>query len=305
MPTYICEHRYKEDSKSFKKIKNWTSCIPVELRDQDEDANFTHYPTPLPNQSLRRVPSPFLRGEKGPGGVGQGEGMEVMDKEQWKYHASEPRAQQQHAPAQQQQPRPAQQPSAGGGQPHQEQARPSDPTKIVRLGKDMTSMPELAARQEHFDKLPDSLSAWSSSPSRRANDELTQAVPRTGKHFKGDAGEGDLLWFASPPIRITPREPVRNSLAYLDFVAKKGTLPTTNGTAHVRADLAGQDGATRDESVEEKQIRLRTSFARQTWRQLMVVRRSPRAHRGVALEHWVLHPITRYKPTAKSASSTS
>lgn len=34
-PTYIVEHRWNEDGKAFSKIKNWSSCVPEELRNKD------------------------------------------------------------------------------------------------------------------------------------------------------------------------------------------------------------------------------------------------------------------------------
>lgn len=64
MPLYVCEHRYKDDIKQFKKIKSWSSCIPEEIRAHEYD--FEPYADGHVDQ-LARVKSPFVRGVPGPG----------------------------------------------------------------------------------------------------------------------------------------------------------------------------------------------------------------------------------------------
>lgn len=64
MPLYVCEHRYKDDAKQFKKIKSWSSCIPEEIRAHEYD--FEPYADNHVDQ-LARVKSPFTRGVPGPG----------------------------------------------------------------------------------------------------------------------------------------------------------------------------------------------------------------------------------------------
>ncbi|KAH9440472.1 hypothetical protein Pst134EB_031084 [Puccinia striiformis f. sp. tritici] len=59
-PTYICEHRYKDDQYSFKKIKNWDSCVPSNIRTEGHDENFQAYPNIQQVANLLRLPSPFL-----------------------------------------------------------------------------------------------------------------------------------------------------------------------------------------------------------------------------------------------------
>ncbi|CAH7685913.1 hypothetical protein BY996DRAFT_4575204, partial [Phakopsora pachyrhizi] len=61
MPTYICEHRYKDDVYGFKKIKNWESCVPSNVRNEATEENFVPYPTPLQVSSLVKLKSPFLK----------------------------------------------------------------------------------------------------------------------------------------------------------------------------------------------------------------------------------------------------
>lgn len=81
MPLYVVEHRYKEDVKTFKKIKNWSSCIPDQIRAHEYEM------IPYPHdriEILKRIKSPFMRGIVGPGGIG--EGAEEEDEEQSRYH---------------------------------------------------------------------------------------------------------------------------------------------------------------------------------------------------------------------------
>jgi chromatin structure-remodeling complex subunit RSC1/2 len=58
MPLYVCEYRYKDDVKSFKKIKSWSSCVPDEIRKHEYDYEpYADDRTDLP----AKVKSPFVR----------------------------------------------------------------------------------------------------------------------------------------------------------------------------------------------------------------------------------------------------
>lgn len=57
---YICEHRYKDDDYTFKKIKNWDSCAPSNVRTEGHDENFVPFPSAQSSTSMVRVDSPFL-----------------------------------------------------------------------------------------------------------------------------------------------------------------------------------------------------------------------------------------------------
>lgn len=93
LPLYICEHRYKDDDYTFKKIKNWESCAPSNIRTEGHEENFQAFPTPLPVNTLVRVDSPFLipatthlqaNGE--PIILSPTELMKVLPKDQVKHH---------------------------------------------------------------------------------------------------------------------------------------------------------------------------------------------------------------------------
>ncbi|GAA5854738.1 hypothetical protein JCM8547_004051 [Rhodosporidiobolus lusitaniae] len=63
MPLYVCEHRYKDDVKAFKKIKNWNTCVPEEVRKNEYE--FEPYQDDH-TDSLGRVKSPFIGGPGAP-----------------------------------------------------------------------------------------------------------------------------------------------------------------------------------------------------------------------------------------------
>lgn len=81
MTLYVCEHRYRDETRSFKKIKNWQSCLPEEVRKHEYTLE-PHRDDGV--ESLVRVPSPFVRGIKGPGGLG--DPTDGPEDDQIKYH---------------------------------------------------------------------------------------------------------------------------------------------------------------------------------------------------------------------------
>jgi len=66
IPLYVCEYRYKDDVKSFKKIKSWNSCVPEQIRhnEYDFEAYADEHVDVLP-----KIKSPFIRGVVGTGGL--------------------------------------------------------------------------------------------------------------------------------------------------------------------------------------------------------------------------------------------
>lgn len=84
MPLYVCEHRYKPSLKSFKRIKTWISCLPEEVRKKDYAIKENGGGAV---ESLSKIASPFVRGIKGSGGIG--EAMEKEEEEQTKYHLAQ------------------------------------------------------------------------------------------------------------------------------------------------------------------------------------------------------------------------
>lgn len=65
MAIYVCESRYKYDSKTFKKIKAWETCLPELVKKLDYDWT----PHVDGREVLKRVESPFAHGMDGTGGI--------------------------------------------------------------------------------------------------------------------------------------------------------------------------------------------------------------------------------------------
>ena len=51
---YVCEARYNEEARRFKKIKTWASCLPDEVRDKDYEMDLFNTP-----RRLKKIPSPI------------------------------------------------------------------------------------------------------------------------------------------------------------------------------------------------------------------------------------------------------
>ncbi|KAM0792748.1 hypothetical protein ACM66B_002524 [Microbotryomycetes sp. NB124-2] len=81
VPLYICEHRYKDDVRSFKRIKNWLTCIPEDVRKKEYP--FEKWSDGHVDQ-LKHIPSPFVRGIKGAGEIG--ESLEAVEDDQAKFY---------------------------------------------------------------------------------------------------------------------------------------------------------------------------------------------------------------------------
>ncbi|QRW05872.1 bromodomain associated protein [Ceratobasidium sp. AG-Ba] len=67
-PLYVCESRYDSSSKTFSRIKNWTSCIPDGVRRPTNSSDWEYMPilkfaSPSNKPVVpRKLPSPFLKG---------------------------------------------------------------------------------------------------------------------------------------------------------------------------------------------------------------------------------------------------
>lgn len=51
--------------------------------------------------------------------------------------------------------------------------------------------------------------------------QVEKLPPETTQHFDRDPDTNKLLWFASPPMNVTPAPTPKYSLAYLHFLATK------------------------------------------------------------------------------------
>ncbi|KAL8276216.1 hypothetical protein RQP46_011377 [Phenoliferia psychrophenolica] len=259
MPLYVCEHRYKETVKSFKKIKSWTQCVPDEIRKYDYEMDL--FPNELVD-ALKKVKSPFVRGIAGPGGIGVS--MEREEEEQGKYHF------------------------LPGGEPATLQK-----LKAVKEANDAAIAAEKAAeraaeRAAAKAKAPASLSLYGSEPAPTphppiarvppparaapapppapvlpppppidptltpaelaASKESFQPLPTFTKDKFRTNDKGDILWFVAPPLALPPAPKPHHSLDYLYWRAQKmaqkrpGNALNGSGDDDVDVDMTDASG---------------------------------------------------------------
>ncbi|EJT98987.1 hypothetical protein DACRYDRAFT_110317 [Dacryopinax primogenitus] len=190
-PLYICDSRYNDKEKAFVKIKNWNSCIPDELRKMDF----------MPVQPfertivLRRVPSPFLIGGKGPGKIGEPEAAQLREDDSEKERDRDTKRKRLDT------------------QPYDTQSRAAAATaNIFQWG------PTAAERKSAEDRTV--ITAAGGAGQLQASGVVIETLPpETVMHFARDLETGSMLWFAGPPMLMARARPLRHSLAYLAYKA--------------------------------------------------------------------------------------
>lgn len=243
IPLFVCEHRYKDDVKAFKKIKSWASCIPEEIRVHEYD--FEPFEDGRVEQ-LTRVKSPFVRGMAGPGRLSGAAASapayhfsqdgKPQTAEEAKATVPEARAH----PASSLAPTVAQ-PTAGFDTPAPV-PQPTFPSLAAQAPviPSLSSLPpsssdfavepvgapspastpaEQAASLEDFAPLPASLSA---SPSRCLSTSICpdRRPSHAESKFRSDA-LGDVLWFSAPAAVVAPIARPAHSLEYLYWRAQQ------------------------------------------------------------------------------------
>lgn len=215
MSLYVCESRYKDDTRSFKKIKNWGTAIPEEVRKIEYEMD--HFQQPM---QLRRVPSPFAAGVKGPGGYGEST------------EASE-----EATPL----PTGAQQPIMAPGQP---QAYPNQPPNVkMEAASPAPTAPspgpagyaaamgmQMGAQQPQPQQTPvpvvattPALQPTMTVHSSLTGDENFQELPGfAAQKFRTD-DKGEVLWFSAPVRSLPSRQPLRHSETYLRWRAEQNS----------------------------------------------------------------------------------
>ncbi|KZS91702.1 hypothetical protein SISNIDRAFT_413701 [Sistotremastrum niveocremeum HHB9708] len=215
-PLYVCDSRYNDRERVFVKIKNWNSCVPEEVRKREDwmptyPFERTVYPT--------RHSSPFLKGIKGPGGLG--DSVERADGEKIE----------------------------GGGTGRKRLRRPAEKlssttavgqTRGLFAGSYEATASTSNATSSHYPSYNDKPPYPSTSSSHKKTEEDRSVVTAAGgvaslqgtasiqklpaetaKHFDRDPDTNEVLWFSGPPLDIPHAPPPRHSLKYLHFLAKK------------------------------------------------------------------------------------
>ncbi|GAA5875443.1 hypothetical protein JCM3774_002985 [Rhodotorula dairenensis] len=244
VPLYVCEHRYKDDIKQFKKIKSWSSCIPEEIRAHEYD--FVPYADGHVDQ-LVRVKSPFVRGVPGPGRLDPG-GPAPATNPSPSYRfstegkpqtAEEARIESDAGPAVQVEPTAdiaalAQEfPAAGSSAPPT--AVPAGEPSTDILAFSTANFPQVAGAA--FDLPEASLPSFAPYPVQAAGTPAEVAasadayapLPSSLKSkFRGDA-LGELLWFSAPAAAVPTVTRPSHSLAYLLWQIEQGAAHVSGG----------------------------------------------------------------------------
>ncbi|GAA5821514.1 hypothetical protein JCM10212_000922 [Sporobolomyces blumeae] len=248
IPLYVCEFRYKDDVKAFKKIKSWNSCVPEQVRNNEYE--FEPYADEHVDV-LPKVKSPFVRGMTGPGGLDGSEVVAAQSSYNFSQdgvpttaeHATQEQQQQPQPPVDQpqsqpQQPQPTEQPVAMDIDVQGSTAATSELARMleVHAPEPVFEQPPAQALPTGFDASLANLDATAllaphqnqtyQTPQPATPNELTTTgfftpLPSSLKSkFRNDA-LGDLLWFsapaASPPVVKKPS----HSLAYLHWRVKQ------------------------------------------------------------------------------------
>ncbi|KAF9221270.1 hypothetical protein BS17DRAFT_271837 [Gyrodon lividus] len=210
-PLYVCHSRYNDRERLFVKIKNWSSCIPEEVRKNEEFMPIYPferlvYPT--------KTGSPFVgKGAvKGPGGIG--EPIERAEGERIEGGGTG-RKRVKRNPG----------PEAGSSATL---TRPTKTGVAVASGSTPTYYQQPPPQQPAQVHKPCSGSGDAKDRSMlTAAGNLTvpplveKLLPETTKFFDRSPDTNELLWFAAPPLNIARTPPAKHSLAYLHFLAKK------------------------------------------------------------------------------------
>ncbi|GAA5993188.1 hypothetical protein JCM10908_001332 [Rhodotorula pacifica] len=234
MPLYVCEHRYKDDIKQFKKIKSWSSCIPEEIRAHEYD--FEPYADGHVDQ-LVRVKSPFMRGVPGPGRLDSTQPDQPaapapsyrFSDEGKPQTLEEARTETLGQTMEQQGATPGFEvalPSSESSAPPLT-APPSDPAATV-LGLSAPTFPQVAGTT--FD-LPDGglhnfapysdLAAGTPAEVAAGAEAYTPLPTNLKTKFRGDT-LGELLWFSAPAANVPSITRPSRSLAYLLWQTERG-----------------------------------------------------------------------------------
>jgi len=216
-PLYVCDSRYNDREKVFVKIKNWASCIPEDLRKADFMAIHPFERIVWP----RKLGSPFLKGIKGPGGIGdsieRAEGEKIL----------------------------------GGGTGRKRPRRaaatstPITPTSHIAPHNPITTGHTAQPQPPHSQVMPQKraddrtiIAVAGGLPALGPNPSMETLPLETVRLFDRDPASGQLFWFSGPPLGTTPLSihAPRHSLEYLAFLAER-----EERTNRRKIDVMGQE----------------------------------------------------------------
>ena len=248
-PLYVCDSRYNDRERVFVKIKNWNSCIPEEVRKNEEFMPIYPFERPV---FPRQHPSPFLGTAKitAPGGLVDENANQV---EKDKGEAEKPDSNSAGGgggggPGTRSRTRPKRtvvqkaeadkaaaaaargvsavpmQPSTSQQQAQQQQPQyaqafppPREDRSIVAAAGGPSALGSSATMEE----LPSETGAFRNQRWPGRSTVVDGSCLALARHFDRDPETNEVLWFAGPPVDIVHTPPPQHSLKYLAHLARK------------------------------------------------------------------------------------
>lgn len=216
-PLYVCHSRYNDRERLFVKIKNWSSCIPEEVRKKEEF---------MPIYAFERlvyppkVASPFVgkNAVKGPGGIG--EPVEKAEGEKIEGGGTGRKRTKRNNPA------------TAEGNSSSTAAIAGATSSSATLARPAAVPPYYSQTQQQAAQTQKAHGAATGTDAKdrtmltaAGNLSVPPVVdklpPETTKHFDRSPETNELLWFSAPPLNVARQPAVRHSLSYLHFLARK------------------------------------------------------------------------------------
>ncbi|KAM5534374.1 hypothetical protein V8D89_011967 [Ganoderma adspersum] len=229
-PLYVCDSRYNDRERVFVKIKNWNSCIPEEVRKNEEFMPIYPFERPV---FPRQHPSPFLGTAKitAPGGLVDENANQV---EKDKGEAEKPDGSS------------ASGGGNGGGPGTRSRTRPkrtvvqkaeADKAAAAAASRGVSAVPmQPSTSQQQVQQQQQPQYALAYPPPREdrsivaaagglsalgSSATMEELPSETARHFDRDPETNEVLWFAGPPVDIVHTPPPWHSLKYLAHLARK------------------------------------------------------------------------------------
>ncbi|KAI6137126.1 hypothetical protein F5141DRAFT_995662 [Pisolithus sp. B1] len=216
-PLYVCHSRYNDRERLFVKIKNWSSCIPEEVRKKEEF---------MPIYAFERlvyppkVGSPFMgkNAVKGPGGIG--DPVEKAEGEKIEGGGTGRKRTKRNNAA-----------TAEGSS--SSTAAIAATSSSVASTKPAAVPPYYSQTQQQVAQTQKTHGTAATGADAKDRTMLTAAgnlsvppvvdklPPETTKHFDRSPETNEVLWFGAPPLNVARPPPVKHSLTYLHFLARK------------------------------------------------------------------------------------
>jgi len=236
-PLYVCDSRYDDRERVFVRIKDWSGCIPEEVRQQQGEGR--EFMSIHPFEKIiwpKKAGSPFLvgrggagKGVKGPGGIVNVPAGSGVDQSGKKLRSSDGN----NGKAAVQQPPPPLAPTANIAS-----SAVASSSQIVPAVPSQN--PYQAFQQPYVQQQPQiqrsttlgsdrSIITAAGGVAAIGGPAQVEKLPaETAKLFDRDPITNEVLWFAAPPMNMSRARGPSYSLEYLTFIATKRKAGSTD-----------------------------------------------------------------------------